>query len=151
MFYLDVHVCSIYSTVYQGSYLPALHFGSVPDPPEEISEEFRICVALVRETGHFGPKNVEIPENQAIWPRFFFPEFPGSFPKSSRNFSDCPQHISGKCPFLHHSRRSRRRYDPCFLVAEAAVHCTCSGDPSGVGFAFNNFLYISQARKKARS
>jgi hypothetical protein len=29
-----------------------------------------------------------------------------------------------------------------FLLAAAAVHCTYSGDPSGEGFAFNNFLYM---------
>jgi hypothetical protein len=27
-----------------------------------------------------------------------------------------------------------------FLLAAAAVHCTCSGDPSREGFAFNNFF-----------
>ncbi len=73
----------------QGSYLPALHFGSVPDPPEEISEKFRICVFLVREYGHFGPKNIKIPEIRLFLPRFL-PEFPGSFPISFRNFSRLP-------------------------------------------------------------
>ncbi len=73
----------------QGSYLPALHFGSVLDPPEENSEKIRICCVLVRENGHFGPKHVKIPENQAISPRFL-PEFPGSFPKSFRNFYRLP-------------------------------------------------------------
>jgi hypothetical protein len=34
-----------------------------------------------------------------------------------------------------------------FLLAAAAVQCTCSRDPSGEGFAFNNFLYKAIQRQ----
>jgi hypothetical protein len=34
-----------------------------------------------------------------------------------------------------------------FLLAAAAVQCTCSGDPSGEGFAFKNFSYMGDVSK----
>jgi hypothetical protein len=64
----------------RGSYLPAIHFGSVPDSPQEIHGKFWIYVVLVRDNGRFGPKNVENPENQGISP-LFLPEFSGLSPK----------------------------------------------------------------------
>ncbi len=46
----------------------------------------------------------------------FFRDFPDYPPNLSGTFPDCPQNIPGKCRFLHHSRRSRRRYDPYYIV-----------------------------------
>jgi hypothetical protein len=37
-----------------------------------------------------------------------------------------------------------------FLLAAAAVQCTCSGEPSGEGLAFDNYFYINVSFSRTR-
>ncbi len=67
-----------------------------------------------------GPNTSKFQKIRLFRPVFFL-NFPDHSPNPSGTFTEYPQHISGKCPFLHHSRRSRRRYDPW---AQAFTFCT---------------------------
>jgi hypothetical protein len=55
-------------------------------------------------------------------------------PSSHQNIKPCSHDVLPRSPGLG------MLY---FLLAAAAVQCTCSGDPSGEGFALDNFLCIS--------
>jgi hypothetical protein len=83
-----------------------------PDPPQEIPGIFRIDVVLVRDNAVLGLKTSKLQKFRVFRPVFFrnFPDYP---PKPVRNFSRLPSEHFWKRRFLHHSRRSRRRHDPC--------------------------------------